>query len=271
MSSCGAYLPPGSRRGAEEGFEQRTVAGDDFVVASAAMSAQLALNLRLKDSASFTNFYPAGNAEAVDCLRRALESLQRGKSPERVIYLWGSSGSGRTHLLQAVSHQAHAYALPFSYVPLFEVRRLSPSVLDGLEAVQLVCVDDLHAVAGVRIWEEAIFTLVERLTARGGLFIASADAPTAQLALTLPDLVTRLAWGPVYSLQPLSDDEKLAALQLRASRLGLELPLDVARYVLARYPRDMGSLFSWLDRMDRQSLAAKRRITIPFLRELERA
>jgi DnaA-homolog protein len=235
------------------------------------MSAQLALNLRLKDSASFANFYPARNAEAVDCLRRALESLQHGKSSERVIYAWGPSGSGRTHLLQAVSHQAQSLALPFSYVPLFEVRRLSPSVLDGLEAVQLVCLDDLHAIAGVRAWEEAVFTLIERLTTHGGLFVASADAPVAQLSLTLPDLVTRLAWGPVYPLQPLSDEEKLAALQLRASRLGLELPPEVARYVLARYPRDMVSLFSWLDRMDRHSLVAKRRITIPFLRELERA
>jgi DnaA-homolog protein len=235
------------------------------------MSAQLALNLRLKDSASFANFYPARNAEAVDCLCRALESLQRGKSSERVIYLWGPSGSGRTHLLQAVSHRAQSAALPFSYVPLFDVRRLSPSVLDGLEAVQLVCVDDLQAIAGVRAWEEAVFTLIERLTTRGGLFVASADAPAAQLSLTLPDLVTRLTWGPVYSLQSLSDEEKLAALQLRAGRLGLELPLEVARYVLARYPRDVVSLFSWLDRMDRHSLVAKRRITIPFLRELERA
>lgn len=233
------------------------------------MSAQLALNLRLKDSASFANFLPAYNAEAVDCLGRAVESLRHGRSSERVIYLWGPSGAGRTHLLQAASHQAQAVDLPFSYVPLYEVRRLSPSVLDGLEAVQLVCLDDTHAVAGVRAWEEAVFTLIERLTARGGLLVASADAPAAQLALTLPDLATRLAWGPVYALQPLSDEEKLAALQLRAGRLGLELPVEVARYVLARYPRDMVSLFSWLDRIDRQSLVAKRRITIPFLRELD--
>ena len=111
------------------------------------MSAQLALNLRLKDSASFANFLPARNAEAVDCLGRAVDALQRGNSSERVIYLWGPSGAGSTHLLQAVSHQAQAADLPFSYVPLFEVRRLSPSVLDGLETVQLVCLDDLHAVA----------------------------------------------------------------------------------------------------------------------------
>jgi DnaA family protein len=234
------------------------------------MSAQLALNVRLKDSASFANFYSARNAEAVDCVRRALQALDNGKSSERVIYLWGPSGSGRTHLLQATSHQAQAMDLPFSYVPLSEVKTLSPLLLDGLETGRLICIDDLHVVAGTRAWEESIFTLIERLTSHGGLLVASADAPAAQLAITLPDLVTRLMWGPVYPLQSLSDDEKLAALQLRASRLGLELPLDVARYVLARYPRDMGSLFAWLDLMDRKSLAAQRRITIPFLRDLDK-
>jgi DnaA family protein len=234
------------------------------------MSAQLALNVRLKDSASFANFFPAQNAEAVDCLRRSLESLDSGKPAERVIYLWGSPHSGRTHLLQAACHRAQAFALPFSYVPLDDVAALAPSVLDGLESNSLVCLDDIHAIAGLRAWEEAIFALSERLRSRDGLLVAAAEAPVAQLSLSLPDLVTRLTWGPTYALQTLSDDEKLSALQLRATRLGLELPPDVARYVLARYPRDTRSLFEWLDRMDRQALAAQRRLTIPFLKELEK-
>lgn len=233
------------------------------------MSAQLALNLRLRDSASFVNFHPARNAAAVDCLRRALDALGTGTLSERVIYLWGPAASGRTHLLQAACHDAQARALTFSYVPLQDALQLTPASLDDLDAARLVCLDDVQAIAGKRSWEEAVFALTERLRARNGLLIAAADAPPAQLKLTLPDLVTRLTWGPVFPLHTLDDEEKLAALQLRATRLGLELPTEVARYVLARYPRNMNSLFAWLDRMDRQSLAAQRRLTIPFVRELE--
>jgi DnaA family protein len=235
------------------------------------MSAQLALNLRLRDSASFANFHPARNAEAVDCLRRALASLATDQPTERVIYLWGPPGSGRTHLLQAACHLAQSSALSFAYVPLHDAVQLAPSALDDLDAAPLVCLDDVQTIAGKREWEVAVFALAERLRTRNGLLLTAAAAPPAQLNLTLPDLVTRMTWGPVFPLHALDDDEKLAALQLRAARLGLELPFDVARYVLSRYPRDMHSLFAWLERVDRQSLAAQRKLTIPFVRELDKS
>lgn len=232
------------------------------------MSAQLALNLRLRDSASFANFHSARNAEAVDCLRRALQALAAGRPAERVVFLWGPSGSGRSHLLQAACHEAQAHALRFSFVPLHEAVHLAPAALGDLNAA-VVCLDDVQAIAGRRGWEEAVFALAERQRARGAMLLAAADAPPAQLKLLLPDLVTRLIWGPVFALQTLDDEAKLAALQLRAGRMGLELPEEVGRYVLARHPRDMGSLFAWLDRADRQSLATQRRLTIPFVRALE--
>ncbi len=204
------------------------------------------------------------------CLWRALDSLAAQKPIEHVVFLWGPGGSGRTHLLQAVCHRAQELSLSFAYLPFGEITSFTPTVLDGFESAPLVCLDDLQSIAGVRAWEEAVFALVERLRARAGLLVVAADAPPAQLKIMLPDLVTRLGWGPVYPLQPLADDEKLAALQLRASRLGFELPDEVARYVLARYPRDTGSLFAWLDRIDRQAFIAQRRLTIPFVRELEK-
>jgi DnaA family protein len=235
------------------------------------MSAQLALNLRLKDSACFANFHAARNAEALDCLRRALDASAAGQPGDRTIFLWGASGSGRTHLLQAACHRLHERGRSFTYVPFSEAVVLEPSVLDEFEAVPLVCLDDVNAIAGKRAWEEAVFVLVERVRVRHGLLLVAANAAPTHIGLTLPDLVTRLSWGPIYPLQALTDEDKLAALQLRAQRLGLELPTEVASYVLARHPRDMQSLFAWLDRADRQSLAAQRRLTIPFVRELERS
>jgi DnaA family protein len=117
----------------------------------------------------------------------------------------------------------------------------------------------------------ALFTLTERLRAAGGTLISAADSPPARLGLRLPDLTSRLAWGTVYALEPLSDAEKLEAIRLRAHNRGFEMPEEVVQYILSRYPRDLRSLFDLLERIDRASLVQQRRVTIPFLRRLEEA
>ena len=114
-----------------------------------------------------------------------------------------------------------------------------------------------------------MFALCERLRAAGGMLLAAGARPPRELGLKLPDLATRLGWGPVYALTPLGDDERLEAVRLRARNRGLEMPEEVARYILARYPRDLDSLFALLDKLDVASLAEQRRLTIPFLRSLE--
>lgn len=233
------------------------------------MNAQLVLDLRLRDGSSFENFYPGRSREAVARLREAVEALARAAMVERAIFLWGPPGSGRTHLLEAACRRAQALGLAPAYVPLAEAARLAPALLEGLGARRLVCLDDVEAVAGRMEWERALYALCEELAACGGLLVAAARAAPAQLGLRLPDLATRLAWGPVYQLQALGDAERLAALRLRAAGRGLVLAEEAARYILARYPRDMHSLFALLDRLDAASLAERRRVTVPFLKRLE--
>ena len=92
----------------------------------------------------------------------------------------------------------------------------------------------------------------------------------AELGLGLPDLATRLAWGLVLHVAELKDEEKINALRLRAQQRGFELPLEVGRYLLQRSPRNMVALFDLLDHLDQASLAAQRKLTIPFVRELIR-
>jgi DnaA family protein len=117
--------------------------------------------------------------------------------------------------------------------------------------------------------EPYVLALYERLRAQGGMLILAASASPVAIGLKLADLATRLAAGLVYQLQPLSDAEKISALRLRAQRRGLEMTEEVANYLLTRFPRDMHSLFALLDRLDTATLAAQRRLTIPFLRGLE--
>ena len=127
----------------------------------------------------------------------------------------------------------------------------------------------MERVAGRTDWETALFSLTERMRAAGGMQVCAANVPPGRLGLRLPDLTSRLAWGTVYALQPLGDAEKLEAVRLRARNRGFEMPEDVVQYILSRYPRDLPSLFGLLDRIDRVSLTQQRRVTIPFLRELE--
>lgn len=155
-----------------------------------------------------------------------------------------------------------------AYVPLGAARELSPGLLEDRERAAVVCLDDVDAIAGAAAWEQALFALAERVRQQPGRWVAAGRAAPAQLGLALPDLASRLGWGPVYQLPALSDAERIAAIQLRGRNRGFDVADDAARYILNRFPRDMHSLFALLDRIDRLTLAQQRRVTIPFLREL---
>lgn len=231
---------------------------------------QLALNLRLRDGSSFENFLPGHNREPLDRLRQALRDLARAPVPPTAwLYFWGETGCGKTHLLEAACRAAHAAGITSVYLPLRDKNQLDPVMLEGLEEARLVCVDDAGAITGDAAWERALFALYERLRAAGGLLVVAAPAAPAALGLALPDLATRLAAGLVYQLAPLADADKIAALRLRAKQRGMEMGEDVAQYLLAHHPRDLHSLFALLDRLDAATLAAQRRLTIPFLRGME--
>jgi DnaA family protein len=234
------------------------------------VSHQLSLNLRLKDASSFGNFLAGPNREVLEQLRTAVvQAATQANAKPAMIYLWGAEGAGKTHLLQAACRLAQELGVAPAYIPLADVMALGPSLLEGLEETPLVCLDDIERIAGRTEWEAALFSLVERRRSTGGMLAVGASAPPDRLGLKLPDLASRLAWGTTYAMQPLSDAQKLEAVQLRARHRGFEMPEDVARYILSRYPRDLVSLFNLLDRIDEASLTQQRRVTIPFLRDLE--
>ena len=227
------------------------------------LSAQLTLGLSLKDEATFDNFYSRKNSEIIAELKKTVSG-----QGERMIYLCGTRGQGLSHLLQACCHYAHQLRLTSVYLPFANHASLNPEVLNGFETLSLVCLDDVHRVAGDAAWEEAIFHLYNRIQDKGGrLIIAAHDLPKS-IHLQLPDLVSRLSWGIVYQLYPLDDEEKLSVLTMRANRRGISLPEEVGKYILTHCPRHMGTLFAALEALDKASLAAQRRLTIPFVKEV---
>lgn len=230
---------------------------------TATAQGQLPLGLTLKDDASFNNFYVGRNGETINALKQTAQG-----NGERITYLCGSRGQGLSHLLQACCHEAATHHLTSVYLPLGDLMSESPEMLEGMESLNLVCLDDLHCLAESREWEEAVFHLFNRIKDAGGSIVMTGNNLPKDLPLALPDLISRLSWGVVYQLHPLSDDEKLQVLIARAQGRGIKLSEEVGKYILSHCPRHMSTLFAALDALDKASLAAQRRLTIPFVKEV---
>jgi DnaA family protein len=226
---------------------------------------QIPLGVRLPDRAVFASFLPARNAQAVEHAQRVARGELTG-----LTWLCGPRGAGKTHLLQAVCAAASAH-LRAGYVPLADVARLGVGVLEGLPQLQCLSLDDIDQVAGQGDWERGIFGLLRELDESAGRLIVAAQSPPALVTWALPDLGSRCAAGTVFQLRVLEEAELQAALQLRARLRGCELPDETARWLQRRFPRDMRSLYQVLDTLDEAALAAQRRLTIPFIREVLRS
>lgn len=179
-------------------------------------------------------------------------------------YLWGESGSGRTHLLRATVAALRDAGATAAYVACGTDADLR-NAHEDMDCVALDDVDQL-GVAG----QEAAFHFYNTVRARGAALIASGAAPPIELALR-DDLVTRLGWGLVYRVHSLTDAEKVRALADHAAGLGFALPRDIAEYLLVHVRRDLASLLAVLDAVDRRSRETKRPVTLALVRELVRA
>ena len=223
---------------------------------------QLPLGIGLKPHVDFDSFVIGHNEEVVAALVGVAED-----QGENFSFVWGDRGCGKSHLLQATVRLAGTQGQSTAYLPMSEIAGLSTEVVQGLEQLALICLDDIHLVAGLPEWEEALFHLYNRLRESGSRLIVSADQPPMALAIGLPDLLSRLTWGPCYQLLKLDDDGRLQALIQAAERRGMTMSDETGRFLLHRMPRDMHSLMSLVEWLDQRSLAAQRRLTIPFVRE----
>ncbi len=219
---------------------------------------QLIFDLADVEPPSFANFLPGRNGELVATLQR----LAAGEVPETGILLWGAAGTGKTHLLNAAIAAAagHGVATLAIADPGLLVAA-DPEVLAAHALVTVDALDRADAEAQARL-----FTLFNALRARGGHLVAASRMPPAAMPVR-EDLRTRLGWGLVYEVAALADADKPAALLAYARQRGFGLPDDVIGYLLAHARRDMPTLLRTLSSLDRHSLATKRPITVPLVRD----
>ena len=226
---------------------------------------QLPLGVTLRLAARFETYVPGENAACLAALGA------HGAGPALpAVWLAGGAGAGKTHLLQALCARAGERGRRAVYLPLASLLDLGPEALEGFEALDLACIDDVDHVLGEARWEHRLFSLYNALTERGSIVFAAVDPPAA-LTIGLPDLASRLRAAAVFRLVPLGEAAQAEALEARARHRGLELPGESLQYLLRRAPRDFPTLCRILDELDVAQLAAQRRLTIPLVREtLER-
>ena len=191
---------------------------------------QLLLDIKPTAAASLSNFIIGRNAEALTSLKQAIA----GSQPS-FIYFWGEAGSGKSHLLSAC------------------------------EAISMRVTDDVHLLDNDS--QIVLFNQYNQIKEAGGVLITAGLHAPSQMGLR-DDLATRLAWGLVYQLHPLNDDEKASALKQHAFERGMKLPNEVTDYCLRYLRRDLPTLMTTLDALDEWSLTEKKPVTVPMLKKL---
>lgn len=228
-------------------------------------NSQIPLSVSIETPISFDSFY-AGNSNAIvlEALRK--QALSQG---DWFVYLHGSKGVGKSHLLAASYSLALDSGFASVCLPLDQLVQYAPEdVLQGLPALDFICLDNINCVLERRNWCEALFALFNELHANGGRLLVAADMPAASLSCDLADLQSRLSWAANFAVKPLNEVEQMALLQHRAQNLGLTLSEDSANFIITRSERSTASLLRIIDELDRASLREKRALTIPFLKSV---
>lgn len=214
---------------------------------------QIPLAIGLESAPTFGNFLPGANAAAI----AHLEALGANAAP---VYLWGPSGSGKSHLMEALVHRHEERGLRAGW---FSVTDPAPWPDD--EGWSLIALDGCDRFDAGQ--QAAAFSLFVEATGRGVPIVASGQVPPVDLALR-EDLRSRLGWGHVFAVQPLGEPEVRAALRREADQRGFLFSDEVMDYLLTRFARDLKHLMAQLDRLDEFSLANKRVITVPLLKQM---
>ncbi len=232
-------------------------------------TSQLTLSVQLPDDETFSSYLSGSNRSVVSQLKLFIDQSQDIKPNQpNSFYLFGLTGVGKSHLLHACSAYAAQLGKTSVCLSCAELPLLSVEVLDGLEQIDVICLDDIQLIANNKYWQQAIFDLYNRVLEQNNCLLVSGDQSVAQLGLSLPDLVSRLSWGLTEQIKPLDDGEKVNALQYRATKRGLTLSIEAVNFLLNRLSREMGNLIAALDILDKVSIREQRKITIPFIKNV---
>jgi DnaA family protein len=229
---------------------------------------QLVLPIHQQNEFTFKNFISGDNSEAVKHLKRLLESPSPRTSSKPLTLIQGASGTGKTHMLLAVAHLAQSHRLEHQYLDINSLIKMPAEVLNNLGMFDVLCIDNVDSVAGDSQWQEHLFDLINQFLERDGRALIMSTSKRPQSSdYTLPDLVSRLIWGTVFSLKELSETDKIKAIECHMEARGLHVQHEAVAYLMKRTARDMHMLMHIVEQLDKLSLQNQRKLTIPFIKD----
>lgn len=227
------------------------------------MSIQFPLQFEFQSNQGFNTFYPASNQEIVT----ELQDLISGAG-EQQIFLYGGEGQGKSHLLQACCQLAHEKGMNPFYYPFNKKNLPTLSMFDGLEEVKLVCFDDVNEITGDLDWEQTFLNFLNQHLENNNRLILAARLHPEDIEVKLPELKSLLNAGLALKLKALEEDEIVAALIHKASYMGITISEKVGHFLVTHYACDMPSMWILLGQLDKATLSAQRKLTIPFLKQI---
>lgn len=240
-----------------------------------ALVLQLALPVWLSDEASFDSFVSTNNKQLVPFLSAFITENKQSAIPFCVLH--ASAGNGKSHLLYSACHLASTNNLSHAYFDMAALVNFPSSVLQGAEDKDLICIDNIDAIKDDMNWQITLFDLMNKVLEgryigdsakiQSKILITSNFAPSA-IGLTLPDLVSRLNWGTVFKVKSLDDKVLKGVISQKLAAKGLEPSNEVLAFLITRLSRDVKELVKVIETLDKKSLEAKRKLTIPFVKQV---
>jgi len=218
--------------------------------------AQLALPVQLSQAPTFETFFAGPNVDIVEALR----DMAAARSPIPAAWLYGAAAAGKTHLLKATVAAAGAGAV-------YASADLDPGTLGSLQDAAFVALDDVAGALDEEVRALTLLRLIDQRRQSGRRLLLAGGVAPARLVGISPDLRSRLEAMALLGIKPLREDDRRELVRLQALQRGLDLPDDVVAWLIARLQRDAGTLIAALEEIDRASLSAKRRPTLPFVQQ----
>lgn len=240
---------------------------------------QLALPVWFSEDQSFDSFIADDNALVVEFLTSFINGDQEGLSTNSIPFclLHSLQSAGKSHLLYASCQYASENNSSHAYFDLKMLHQFPASVILEAQQKDLICIDNIHVVKDDLTWQIAIFDLLNKVIEKNQSIanpehyckvIISATHSPASIGLSLPDLVSRLSWGTVFKLAPLNDDKSKLFMRQKLAGKGLEASDEVVNFLVTRLSRNMAKQIEIINLLDRKSLESKRKLTVPFVKQV---
>ena len=226
---------------------------------------QLNLDVKLDEAININNFIICPSTEII---LKASRDFISGSDTTKTFFLWGKKGAGKNYLLHSINREFLEKKLHSAFISFENSLLDNPSVLDGLEDLDVIFIESMEQFPSSKEWELALFNLINACLLKDCKIFISSQVTAKHMEINLVDLKSRLLAFPAFELPEINEDEKLKAMQEAASRKGWELEDNVLSYILTHTSRNLSDLMSLMNELDTFSLEKKKKVSIALVREL---